>query len=574
MGTDLEDSKSYTVGGVWSGEYMDHGFTKSMSELDMCYTMLQELRSVIVGGALIHKNREGSKHEGQRIRPTIGRRIDMVPPKVTPQLPKPEVKVKDKIVKAETCEEIIGFNDDKDVKDFQYELKTKFNCLHDLNIRDLDNGLILRMIIKNQIKFSMANKEAIFIKIENLMVVDMEHTTRCFGSLVDRGEYGRHVKKYKGFRVDVKRKSIKDKVHREKVFEVDEALDIENSRASSFQVMGIHVAKTKVNAVRDWSSPKISSEELYTSGEDFGNIWMKLETKQHRGEFILLDGYLFKGNRLCIPKTFLRSQLIKEIHVGGLSAHLGRAKTIASVKNRFYWPQLKRDIGAFVKRCVVRQEGKGKSQNTGLHMPFPVPESPWVDILMDFVLGLPRTQRGVDSVFFVVNKFSKMVHIIVRLFFQEVVRLHRVPKFITSNRDSKFLAHFLLTLWRRLGTSLNFSCTAHPQTDGQTEVVNRTLRNMIGCLCWEKSKLWGVSSTQVEFANNNAVHSSMGFSPFEVVYKTSSRLLVDLVDLSGKKNIQENRLVEKVQATHEVVRANITEANKVTTNKHRRKKKF
>ncbi|GJX62722.1 hypothetical protein Tco_0295622 [Tanacetum coccineum] len=72
MVTDLEDPKTHTVGGVWSGEYMDHGFTKSMSELDTCYTMLQELRSVIVGGALIHKNRESSKHEGRRIRPTIG----------------------------------------------------------------------------------------------------------------------------------------------------------------------------------------------------------------------------------------------------------------------------------------------------------------------------------------------------------------------------------------------------------------------------------------------------------------------------------------------------------------------
>ncbi|GKC99632.1 hypothetical protein Tco_1169907 [Tanacetum coccineum] len=58
-----------------------------------------------------------------------------------------------------------------------------------------------------------------------------------------------------------------------------------------------------------------SVKELYPSDEDFGNIWMELETKQHRGEFILLDGYLFKGNRLCIPKTSFRSQLIKEIFV-------------------------------------------------------------------------------------------------------------------------------------------------------------------------------------------------------------------------------------------------------------------
>nr|GEZ55981.1 hypothetical protein [Tanacetum cinerariifolium]GEZ57754.1 hypothetical protein [Tanacetum cinerariifolium] len=72
MVTDLEDSKTHTVSRVWSGEYMDHGFTKSMSKLDRYYTMLQELCSVIIGKALIHKNREGSKHKGQRICPTIG----------------------------------------------------------------------------------------------------------------------------------------------------------------------------------------------------------------------------------------------------------------------------------------------------------------------------------------------------------------------------------------------------------------------------------------------------------------------------------------------------------------------
>ncbi|GKD48216.1 transposon ty3-I gag-pol polyprotein, partial [Tanacetum coccineum] len=220
-----------------------------------------------------------------------------------------------------------------------------------------------------------------------------------------------------------------------------------------------------------------SIKELYASDEDFDNILMELETKQHQ--------------------TSLRSQLIKEVHAGGMSAHLGRVKTIASVESQFYWPQLKRDVVAFVKRCVVCQEGKGKAQNTGLYMSLPVSESPWVDISMDFVLGLPRTQRGFDSVFVVVDMFSKMAHFIPckktsDAAYIAMVRLHEVSKSITSDRDSKFLAHFWLTLWRRLGTSLNFSNTAHPQMD---------------------------------------------------------------VDLPGKKNVQANRMVEEFQATHEVVRA-------------------
>ncbi|GKE34032.1 hypothetical protein Tco_1453354, partial [Tanacetum coccineum] len=88
----------------------------------------------------------------------------------------------------------------------------------------------------------MVNKEAIFITIENLVDIDREHTTRCFGSWTDRWEYGRRVKKYEGFRVDVKRKSIEDKVRRE-VFDVVEAIDIENLRANSFQMREIYVVK-------------------------------------------------------------------------------------------------------------------------------------------------------------------------------------------------------------------------------------------------------------------------------------------------------------------------------------------
>jgi hypothetical protein len=177
-----------------------------------------------------------------------------------------------------------------------------------------------------------------------------------------------------------------------------------------------------------------------------------------------------------------------------------------------------------------------------------VPTEPWVDISMNFILGLPRSKKGRDSIFVVVNRFSKTTHFIAcnktddashmaDLFFREIVRLHDIPKSIVSNRDVKFLSYFWKTLWGKLGTKLLLSTTCHPQTDEHTEAVNRTLSQLLRAIIQKNLKSWEECLPFVEFPYNRIVHSTTGFSLFEIVYGFNPLTPMDLIPLPLEEKV-------------------------------------
>ena len=148
---------------------------------------------------------------------------------------------------------------------------------------------------------------------------------------------------------------------------------------------------------------------------------------------------------------------------------------------------MKKDIKKFVQECVECQRTKYTTRlPAGLLQPLPIPDKVWDDLSMDFITGLPNS-HGYTTILVVVDRLSKQAHFgalpkkysaakVADLFAHMVCKLHGLPRSIVTDRDALFLSVFWRELFALSGTTLRRSTAYHPQSDGQTEVVNRVLQ--------------------------------------------------------------------------------------------------
>jgi hypothetical protein len=160
------------------------------------------------------------------------------------------------------------------------------------------------------------------------------------------------------------------------------------------------------------------------------------------------------------------------------------------------------------------------------------------------------------------KKTSDTIGIVV-LFLKEIVRLHGLPKSITSDGDTKFMGHFWRALWKKLDTKLQFSLAYHPQIDGHTKVVNGSLGNLLRCLAADRPKQLENVLAQAEFAYNNSVNHSTGLKPFHIVQARSPHRVVDFVEFprETRKSADAESFTEHMHEVHENVRKRIEQSN-------------
>uniref|UniRef100_A0A2N9GE10 RNA-directed DNA polymerase n=1 Tax=Fagus sylvatica TaxID=28930 RepID=A0A2N9GE10_FAGSY len=282
------------------------------------------------------------------------------------------------------------------------------------------------------------------------------------------------------------------------------------------------------------------------------------------------DGVLKFGNRLCVPNDpSIKNDILEEAHRSPYTMHPGSTKMYRDLRETFWWNNMKREIAQFVEQCLTCQQVKVEHQRpSGLLQSLPIPEWKWEHISMDFVSGLPRSPKGHDAIWVIVDRLTKSAHFIpirmnysldqlAQLYIEEIVRLHGIPVSIVSDRDPRFTSRFWKSLHKALGTNLNFSTAFHPQTDGQSERTIQILEDMLRACVLDLKGSWANHLCLVEFAYNNSFQSSIGMAPYEALYgrKCRSPICWDEVGVRkilGPEIIQ--RTCEKVDLIRERLR--------------------
>ncbi|GJT79790.1 putative reverse transcriptase domain-containing protein [Tanacetum coccineum] len=201
----------------------------------------------------------------------------------------------------------------------------------------------------------------------------------------------------------------------------------------------------------------------------------------------------------------------------------------------YWWPGIKRDIATYVSKCLICLKVKAEHQRpSGLLQQLEIPEWKWDNITIDFIMKLPRTKSGHDTIWVIVDRLTKSAHFlatcedysmekVARLYIDEILAQHGVPVSIISDRDGRFTSCFWQTLQKALRTRLDMSTAYHPQTDGQSERTIHTLEDMLRACVIDFGGSWDVHLPLVEFSYNNSYHSSIQCAPFEALYGRKCR---------------------------------------------------
>ncbi|GJW88110.1 putative reverse transcriptase domain-containing protein [Tanacetum coccineum] len=232
------------------------------------------------------------------------------------------------------------------------------------------------------------------------------------------------------------------------------------------------------------------------------------------------DGTLCLNGRSWLPcYGDFRTVIVHESHKSKYSIHPGFGKMYQDMKKLYWWPNIKADIATYVSKCLTCAKVKAEHQiPSGLLVQPEIPQWKQDNITIDFIIKLPKSSQGYDTIWVIVERLTKSVifvpmretHLmekLARMYLKEVVTRHGIPVSIIYDRDPRFPSNFWRLLQKELGTNLDMSTAYHPQIDEQSERTIQSLKDMLRACVIDFRKGWVNHLPLVEFSYNNSYHA-------------------------------------------------------------------
>ncbi|UYV71143.1 hypothetical protein LAZ67_8001868, partial [Cordylochernes scorpioides] len=289
----------------------------------------------------------------------------------------------------------------------------------------------------------------------------------------------------------------------------------------------------------------------------------------------MLKGTLYKNNfdplgnqhLLVIPKH-LRLELLKSLHDAPTAGHLGFSKTYERVKNKYFWPGLLRDIRKYVAHCKECQRKKQSTQKPpGLLKAIPPASSPFQRVGMDLLGRFPKSDTGNKWIIVCTDYLTRFAVTKAlptgeakeapKFLMEDVVLKHGAPREIITDRGRVFQSKLIAELTNQCSSIHRFTTAYHPQTNGLTERLNKTLANMIAMYVSVEQKDWDVILPYVTFAYNTAKQDTTGFTPFKLIHGREAETTVDTLFPNPHEDLQEDysqKIASRVEETRQLAR--------------------
>jgi hypothetical protein len=241
------------------------------------------------------------------------------------------------------------------------------------------------------------------------------------------------------------------------------------------------------------------------------------------------------------------------------------------LKQHYWWTKMKIEIARHVAKCdTCRRVKEIHMKAAGPLQSLSIPTWKWEDISMDFIVGLPKTTKGFDSIWVIIDRLTKIAHFLpvkidhpvavyAQLYIACILSLHGVPKTIVSDCGPQFVSKFWSQLHKSLGTKLLHSLAYHPQTSGQTERVNQILEDMLRACVLQFPHKWDDCLPLAEFSYNNSYQESIKMAPFEALYRRRCRTPLNWSE-PGERWFFRPDLVKGMEEIVQRIRHNLKEA--------------